>query len=171
MNDFMDFFNHKKEVNYFSIFELFEHAIKLVQMSSREKVEIVYNMQSDIEMFGYRSELIQVLLISINNSMDAFITSKTKKPKIELSAIRKEDYVYFTLEDNGGGIPDDILDKIYEPYFTSKPKTQGTGLGLYIMKIIIEKSMLGELSLENSEEGVICRFKIVNLISSEKLLV
>ena len=171
MNDFMDFFNHKKEVNYFSIFELFEHAIKLVQMSSREKVEIVYNMQSDIEMFGYRSELIQVLLISINNSMDAFITSKTKKPKIELSAIRKEDYVYFTLEDNGGGIPDNILDKIYEPYFTSKPKTQGTGLGLYIMKIIIEKSMLGELSLENSEEGVICRFKIVNLISSEKLLV
>ena len=171
MNDFMDFFNHKKEVNHFSIFELFEHAIKLVQMSSREKVEIVYNMQSDIEMFGYRSELIQVLLITINNSMDAFITSKTKRPKIELSAIRKEDYVYFTIEDNGGGIPANILDKIYEPYFTSKPKTQGTGLGLYIMKIIIEKSMLGELSLENSEEGVICRFKIVNLISSEKMLV
>ncbi len=171
MNDFMDFFNHKKEVNHFSVFELFEHAIKLVQMSSREKVEIVYNMQSDIEMFGYRSELIQVLLITINNSMDAFITSKTQNPKIELSAIRKEDYIYFTIEDNGGGIPANILDKIYEPYFTSKPKTQGTGLGLYIMKIIIEKSMLGELSLENSEEGVICRFKIVNLIASEKMLV
>ena len=171
MNDFMDFFNHKKEVNHFSVFELFEHAIKLIQMSTREKVEIVYNMPSDIEMAGYRSELLQVILIIINNSMDAFVTSETKRPKIVLSAIKEDDFIYFTIEDNGGGIPSHILDKIYEPYFTSKPKTQGTGLGLYIMKIIIEKSMLGEVSLENSEDGVICRFKIVNFISSGNLLV
>ena len=171
MNDFMDFFNHKKELNHFFISELFEHSIKLVQMSSREKVEILYDVDSKIEIAGYRSELVQVLLILINNAIDAFVTNETKSPKIEMSAIKKEDYIHFKIEDNGGGIPLSIIEKIYEPYFTSKPKTQGTGLGLYILKIIIEKSMLGEVSLENSEKGVVCNFKILNFISSEKMLI
>ncbi|MCK5853815.1 MAG: sensor histidine kinase [Sulfurovaceae bacterium] len=171
MNDFMDFFNDKKEINHFSIFELFEHAISLVQMSSRKKVDIVYDMQSDIEVSSYRSELLQVLLIIINNSMDAFESSETKNPRIELGVMKKDNYIYFSIEDNAGGIPLHIIDKIFEPYFTSKPKTQGTGLGLYIMKIIIEKSMLGEVSLENSEEGVICSFQITNFVSSRKVLI
>ncbi|HIM93733.1 MAG TPA: ATP-binding protein, partial [Campylobacterales bacterium] len=92
-------------------------------------------------------------------------------PKIDMSATKKDDYIYFRIEDNGGGIPIKIIDKIYEPYFTSKPKTQGTGLGLYILKIIIEKSMLGEVSLKNSKDGVVCNFKIRNLVLSEKLLI
>ncbi len=171
MNDFMDFFNHKKELNHFSVYELFEHAIKLVQMSSRTEVEMVYDMQSNINIVGYKSELVQVLLIIINNSIDAFETSKTPNPKIEMSAIKIDNYIHFTIEDNGGGIPLDILDKIYEPYFTSKPKTKGTGLGLYILKIIIEKSMLGEVSLENSKDGVVCKFKIIDFVLSEKKLV
>ena len=170
MNDFMDFFNHKKEVNHFWVSELFEHAVKLIQMSSREKIEIAYDIKNDIEVSSYRSELLQVLLIIINNSMDAFGTAGTSKAKIELAAIKKDEYVYFTIKDNAGGIPLHIIDKIFEPYFTSKPKTQGTGLGLYIMKIIIEKSMLGEVSLENSEEGIVCSFRITNFISSEKML-
>ena len=171
MNDFMDFFNHKKELNDFYVRELFEHAIKLVQMSSRTKVKMVYDRDSRIAMAGYKSELVQVLLIIINNSLDAFETSKTQNPKIEMSAIKIDNYIHFTIEDNGGGIPLTILDKIYEPYFTSKPKTKGTGLGLYILKIIIEKSMLGEVFLENSQEGVRCKFKILDFGVREEMLV
>ena len=166
MNDFMDFFNHKKELNHFAISELFQHAIKLVQMSSQNRVDILYDSQSDMEIIGYKSELLQVLLILINNSLDAFKTGNIENPKIEMSVLKKEDYIHFKIEDNGGGIPSAIIDKIYEPYFTSKPKTQGTGLGLYILKIIIEKSMFGEVSLMNSEDGVVCNFKIINFSSS-----
>lgn len=171
MNDFMDFFNPKKEINHFAITELFEHTINLVHMSSQNRVKIVYDIDNNIDMYGYRSELIQVLLILINNSIDAFVTSDIVNPKIDMSATKKDDYIYFRIEDNGGGIPIKIIDKIYEPYFTSKPKTQGTGLGLYILKIIIEKSMLGEVSLKNSKDGVVCNFKIRNLVLSEKLLI
>ena len=78
---------------------------------------------------------------------------------VEWACYKKEEKVYITIEDNGGGIADNILDKIFEPYFSTKDKKDGTGLGLYMSKTIIEEHCLGKLHAINKRDGAL--FEII----------
>ena len=159
IHDFMNFFDNTKMLESFSLSTIFEQSNKLVSISTGKVVSLNYNMQSNIEMVGYKSELIQALIIVINNSIEATQKEK-KKASIWVDATEIEGRVQITIEDNGGGINKEILEDIFMPYFTTKSETKGRGLGLYILKIIIEQSMHGRVALFNGKEGAVCKMTI-----------
>ena len=89
----------------------------------------------------------------IKNSQDAFIDKDVQDPKITLKTDKDNEHYFIIIEDNGGGISEDIMDKIFDPYFTTKTSRNGSGMGLYISRKIVEEHCLGKLSAENTKEG------------------
>ncbi|RUM70032.1 MAG: hypothetical protein DSZ07_03425 [Sulfurovum sp.] len=161
ISDFMNFFKHDKSVNYFYISDAINRAIKLLSLSHKKNsIEIIVEIEENIELYSYQSELIQALLILMNNSMDAIRINEIEKPKIIIDSKRDNEHIIITIEDNAGGIPIGIIDKIYNPYFTTKHESKGIGLGLYILVMLIEKSMQGFVNIENLNEGVISTLSI-----------
>jgi len=151
INDFMNFFNTTKEVETFEIKDVISESIRIVKSSSFQKVEIVQNVE-EIMLQGHKSELIQAILIVINNAIDAY--SGSEMAKIIISVKEQEgDEVVLTFKDNGDGVSDEVLRHMFEPYYTTKHKSQGTGLGLYILKMIIENGMGGKAYIKNDEKG------------------
>lgn len=98
-------------------------------------------------------ELSQVIINIVNNAKDILLEKKEKNPWIKMSLQNRDNWAFIIIEDNGGGIPEDIIDKIFEPYFTTKHKSMGTGLGLYMSYKIIVESLKGKLYVQNSENG------------------
>ena len=157
--DFMNFFNHNKGVESFYLSEVLSQSRKLAFISVGENVLFYNNINENIQMIGYKSELIQALLIVINNAVDA--CSKEQIPaKIVIRTSVMDEHIRIIIEDNGGGIPEEILEDIYTPYFTTKHESKGTGLGLYILKMIIEQSMQGRVDIVNGDEGAVCKMLI-----------
>jgi len=162
INDFMNFFNTTKEVETFEIKDIIFEAIRIVESSSFEKVKIVYNLE-DITLQGHKSELIQAILIVINNAIDAY--SGTEVAKIIIGVKEQEDnVVILTFKDNGDGVSDEVLRHMFEPYYTTKHKSQGTGLGLYILKMIIENGMGGKAYIKNDVEGATFTLEIPKVL-------
>ena len=165
INDFINFFNHEKEQEFFVISDVLKHAKRLILISRKEKMKIS-SFSDVIKMKGYPSELLQGLLIVINNAIDAG-SMKNKKILVDIKVTRLNDkYLSLSIEDNGGGISPEILKNIFNPYFTTKHEFKGTGLGLYILKMIIEESMHGKVRVYNKNLGVICEMIIPIKVSS-----
>ena len=156
IDDFRNFFSPTKEKEYFVISDAIKESIKFVKDSYIDSgVELIDRMQDrDTQMCSYKNELMQVIMILLNNSRDAVIGNKIGKPQVVVDLIHRDEKIEIRVQDNGGGIEDDIMDRIFEPYFTTKFKSDGTGVGLYMSKMIIEDSIGGELILENYEDGV-----------------
>ena len=102
-----------------------------------------------------------MILNLISNAKDILVERKIKEPKIYLTIDSKGMQSIVTIKDNAGGIKEEKLELIFDPYYSTKDSSKGTGLGLYISKLIIERNMGGELSVENDDEGAV--FKIVVL--------
>jgi signal transduction histidine kinase len=94
-----------------------------------------------------------VLLNIINNARDVLIEKQIVNPCIKITAYEKDEYVVLYIEDNGGGITVEPKGKIFEPYFTTKSDSDGTGIGLYMSKIIVDKNMKGKLTVRNTQDG------------------
>jgi C4-dicarboxylate-specific signal transduction histidine kinase len=105
----------------------------------------------------FSNELKQVILNLIKNAEDVLSETNLKHKKINIKIYKKENII-FEIEDNGGGIKEDISDKIFEPYFSTKDKN-GTGIGLYMSNMIVQKHLNGELIFQNTDNGVL--FKII----------
>ena len=108
-------------------------------------------LQVHIYIYVLQSEYQQVILNILNNAKDALIENKIQNPKIEIILEGKK----ISINDNAGGIPKNVIDRIFEPYFTTKEQGKGTGMGLYMSKMIIEKNMNGELTVENTTSGAL----------------
>ena len=156
IDDFRGFFKSNKVKRKTDFEQVYNSVFRIVE-SSLESNKIMINVDiSKIEEFTtYDNELKQVLLNLIKNSEDAFIDNKTQNRQIDIKIENK----IFMISDNAGGIPSKILDKIFEPYFSTKLKKDGTGLGLYMSKMIVEEHCHGRLSVENKENGA--SFKII----------
>ena len=120
----------------------------------------IVRVKMNYEIYGYRREFAQVLLNLMSNAKDALIQREIKNPTINLEVDYIDTYAIVTIKDNAGGVENEYIDLIFEPYFTTKSSLQGTGLGLYMSKMIIEKNMGGELSVENVDDGAIFKVKI-----------
>ena len=153
INDFMNFFNSKKKIEKFWISEIITESIRITNMSSSKKIKIESNIE-EIKLKSYKSELIQALLIVINNGIDAYSGDEMAKITIEVKK-SSENLVEINIKDNGDGISDEVLLHLFEPYYTTKHKSQGTGLGLYILKMIIENGMGGRASIQNHTSGTV----------------
>jgi len=122
--------------------------------------DIVHNPDCDYnqtKVFGYRSEFRQAILNIINNSIDAISilreNDKAKEGLISVDVSGGEDFIHICITDTGGGIPEEIRESIFNPYFSTKKEGQGTGLGLYISKVIVNKHLKGEISHANKGNG------------------
>ncbi len=155
INDFADFFSTNKNKETFYISDVIHQAEQLTGIASQGNVDIVYRTGEEIKIVGYKSELIQSILVVLNNAIQACQKnlSEIGQGKIMIDTKIIEDQLLISIEDNGGGIEPKDLAKIFDPYFTTKK--QGTGLGLYILKLIIEDSMNGRVALRNGREGAI----------------
>jgi PAS domain S-box-containing protein len=161
IEDFRNFFNPTKEKDNFLISDIINEVLSilegsLVKADVRTKVKIGKKLAA----YGYKNELSQAVLNIINNAKDAFDKKENKQRLITIDALKRKDFIHINIADNAGGINDDILDKIFEPYFTTKYASLGTGLGLYIVKIIVESSMKGEVSVKNINGGANFEIKI-----------
>ena len=147
IEDFKEFLSPDKKIDIFSTNDVIQEAISLFQEQLRvHNIKIILEIDNNLKAIGYKNQLAQVLMNLIKNSKDAFDEIDIKEKYIKISTSSDEDYVYIYVEDNAGGINKEIINKIFEPYFTTK-KT-GTGIGLYISKMLIE-DMKGELYVQS----------------------
>ncbi|MEA1914140.1 MAG: HAMP domain-containing sensor histidine kinase [Campylobacterota bacterium] len=122
---------------------------------SQYEIDIAFDTHKEYKTIGYPNELGQAILNIVNNAKDVLIENEVQNKKVEI--VLNENHII--IKDNAGGIPKDIIDKIYDPYFSTKEEKNGTGLGLYMTKLIIEDHMGGKLSVSNDKDGAV--FKIV----------
>ena len=162
INDFTDFFSKNKKSESFYMRDIIKQAEDLTVISSHKNIEITYTEKDDIKVVGYSSELIQSLLILLNNAIYACQKNldNINQGKIMIKAYKEKDDVFISVEDNGGGIDKKNIKKIFDPYFTTKDKENGTGLGLYILRLIVEDSMYGKIFVRNEKEGAVFTIRI-----------
>lgn len=159
IDDFRNFLDPNQKMDYFPPCKLIKETLKILDAQFKSK-NISYNIhskQKDIKFFGLENELKQVLLVLLNNSQDAL--SEKNGGNIDISVSSYDGNVSLKVCDNGGGIDNSIIHQIFEPYFTTKFKSQGTGIGLYIAKNIIETRMKGSITVQNTDDG--CCFSII----------
>ena len=126
-------------------------TIDLLQANFVEKnIKIIDNIQ-DVKVNGYETELIQVLINILNNAKDALESFENENRLIFIDINKKNKKAFIEIKDNAGGIDPLILEKIFEPYFTTKHQTQGTGIGLYMCQEILFKHMNGNINISNCE--------------------
>lgn len=160
IEDFTNFFNPLKEKKSFEIKDVINEVLTILRkVIEQEEIKIKVDVPINYKVLGVSNELAQVLINLIQNSKDAFRQNEIKDKNIFISLKEKKNLnkksVILEIEDNAGGIKEENLDSIFEPYFTTKHKSQGTGLGLFMSKMIIEKSLEGTLSHRNSKNGSI----------------
>ncbi len=154
INDFKSFFDKDKVKDDFNLKDIVNSSLAIIKGSlSHNAIKQQLSLEDDVVLHGYPSELQQVLLVLINNAKDVLVSREIQNPMISITLAKNDDRVEITVCDNAGGIDEDIIEKVFEPYFTTKHKSQGTGLGLYISKMIIEDGASGKLSVENKEDG------------------
>jgi two-component system CheB/CheR fusion protein len=165
INDFMSFYKPDKEKRLFSLYESIANASKIIaaQLGSY-KITLLIHVDEAIVIYGCAGEFQQVILNLLTNAKDAFISQEATQRKIIISAKAEDEQVIIHFEDNAGGIDEAILPKIFEPYFTTKVHSGGTGIGLYMSSMIIKQTFKGTLEVNNicNESKILgARFTIV----------
>ncbi|MEF3191569.1 MAG: PAS domain-containing protein [Campylobacterales bacterium] len=156
IDDFRNFFRPDKKIHPFGVKSATEDAIRLVaKQFASHGIEI--NVSGDEVMVnGYPNEYKQVVLNLLTNARDAIcdkLEESSDKRRIEVVVKSIEGAAIMTVRDYAGGIPEEIITKIFEPYFTTKPENKGTGIGLYMSRMIIEENMGGKLEVHNEADG------------------
>jgi len=136
---------------------------------SHSNVDVDLRIQESCMVYSYPAELIQAVVSILNNSKDALNDFQESNKKITIRTFTKNDTINIQINDNGGGIKPLILGRIFEPYFTTKHKSQGSGLGLYIAKTVIENSLQGQLSVQNNYQGAVFTITLSLCINNKKL--
>jgi len=162
-DDFRNFFNPNKSKELAVLTTPIENALNIVKHSMQKNgIKVSTDFHAHTEFMMYPNEVAQVLLNLLKNSEDNFKEKKTHEPKIIIATLLREECAIIRIYDNGGGIPTKIAKHIFEPYFSTKSDKLGTGLGLYMSKMIMEKHHNGTLSMQNQNKGVTfeLRFKL-----------
>lgn len=154
IEDFTNFFKPQKNKKIFLIKSAINETLKILsRVIEDEKIAIKIEISTNLEIFGIKNELIQVVLNLVQNSKDAFNQHNIENKEIIIKTYKDDKYIFLEFIDNALGIEEKLIEKIYEPYFTTKHKSSGTGLGLFISKIIIENSFEGEILYEKLGNG------------------
>ncbi len=161
IDDFREFFAPNRDKELFCIEDILKEALKLQSASIKHNnISLNLEIQHCLKVYGYKNEFAQVILNIINNAKDAFIERDIKNRKIWIKTIKIDNYINISISDNAGGIDEKNIDSIFEPYFTTKFKSMGTGIGLYMSKVIIQKHMNGTISVKNIKDGAQFTIKI-----------
>jgi len=153
IDDFRNFIKGDSKPVRFDLKNDTDSFIKLVDATiKRNNITIILDLEENIHIQGYPNELIQCFMNIFNNAKDALVENNDEDDRfIFISQIINENNVIIEFKDNAGGIPEDIIDKVFEPYFTTKHKSQGTGLGLHMSYNLVTNGMKGTLEVKNDE--------------------
>jgi len=159
IDDFRDFFKPEKVKTDFCINRVVFHVIDILKPAFEiNNIDIKFEEEAEFNIVGYPNELGQAILNIISNAKDALLDNKVEGGKINIILEQVDNSIVLSIGDNAGGISDEIIAKIFDPYFSTKLEKNGTGLGLYMTKMIIEEHIGGVLSVKNDDNGAI--FKI-----------
>ncbi|MCK5110607.1 MAG: hybrid sensor histidine kinase/response regulator [Arcobacteraceae bacterium] len=151
IDDFRDFFNPNKKEELFNLKDSFYRATELLSSKFKNReIETIENID-DVEMMGLTNDLVQVFMNILNNAKDALEEVKDKKRLIFVEINKDKNNINILIKDSGGGIPDNIIDKIFESHFTTKENKDGTGIGLYMTQQIIKDHLKGKIDACNVE--------------------
>jgi len=162
IDDFRNFFKTDKIKSDFSILSCLQKPLDILKPQLDEAHVSLDIKGDDFIVHDLQSEFQQVILNIINNARDALVEKKINNAKITVETYVKDSSGFVFIEDNAGGIPNEIIDRVFEPYFTTKEQGKGTGIGLYMSKMIVV-NMQGNITVSNTKEGA--RFEIeLNII-------
>jgi signal transduction histidine kinase len=155
IDDFQTYFRPDKEISSININELVEKSLAFVEPRLKKtEIDIKFFAQNRIVVQTYANEVVQVLLNIINNAVDELIAREIKYPKLTINIFNREKEVAISIADNAGGIKEENLESIFEPYFSTKGKN-GTGLGLYMSQMIMQKQFHTKIDVKSTKYGSI----------------
>ncbi len=161
IDDFRNFFKSDKQKTNTTLENIVSNSINIVRNSlegNNIKLTVDFDCYESINVFA--SEVNQVILNLIKNAEDAILENEVSNGEIKIFTSCEDEFCYIEISDNGGGIPANIMEKVFDPYFSTKKSKEGTGLGLYMSKIIINDHCKGQLSIKNNSEGAVFTVKI-----------
>ena len=164
IDDFRNFFTIDKVKEDFGIKEKITETTNMI-IGQLKNNDIALEVHGDsFVVNGYPNEFKQVILNIVSNAKDALVENSINNAVISINTQKLEETGIISIKDNAGGIPQDVINRVFEPYFTTKEQGKGTGLGLYMSKMIIEDNMNGVLKVQNTKDGAefILELKLVN---------
>jgi two-component system, NarL family, sensor histidine kinase EvgS len=161
IDDFRNFFKSDNEKVDSKIEDIIEKAINIIKTSFEAKdINLITNYKFNENISMYTTEIQQVILILLKNAEDALVENEIKNKTIEIITYKENDFAIIEIQDNAGGIASDIIYKIFDPYFSTKKAKEGTGIGLYMSKMIIKDHCKGEITASNNQDGAIFKIKL-----------
>ena len=164
INDFRNFFKQNKEKRKISLHTVANDSLNIIKLSLESKnINIIKDFKNRDELNTYPNELRQVILNIIKNAEDILVEKTSGNKWIKLKTYKENGSHILEISDNGSGINENIIYKIFEPYYSTKKHKDGTGLGLYMSKTIIEDHCKGTLSVSNNEFGAVFKITLKDL--------
>jgi len=160
IDDFQTYFRPNKELTNIRADELLQKVVSFVEPRLKKySIELDFKISEAITLNTYANEIVQVLLNIMNNAIDELIERKIKNPKIVLEITTKPQSVIIAISDNAGGIAEENINTVFEPYFSTKGKN-GTGLGLYMSQMIMQKQFHTKIEVLSSNEGATFKVEV-----------
>jgi len=161
IDDFRDFFKKDKKKILVSIETVIEDTKKLMNKSiENNNIELTTEYYHTKKIKTFPNEILQILINLIKNAKEILVEKKDRNKYINIYTTEDDDYLYIDVKDNGGGVKEENIHKVFQPYFTTKDEHNGTGLGLYMSKTVAQKHLQGDLSLKNYPDGAIFTLSI-----------
>ncbi len=170
IDDFRNFFRPNKLPQHFSFNDIKNEILTIMGKSfENHNIEVVFSGEMNISVQTYKNELLQVFLNIFSNSRDAFEEQNAEESTIICNCEDRDEKILFLIKDNAGGIPESIITRIFEPYFSTKGEKNGTGLGLYMSSIIIEKHLKGNIRVCSNDGVTTFAIQIPKVLHEEVL--
>ncbi|HZF71209.1 sensor histidine kinase [Sulfuricurvum sp.] len=156
IDDFRNFFKPNRNKELFDVSTQLNTVLLMMSASFEDnRIQTELDLESDLKVNGFANEFSQVLLNILNNAKEALIETQKDHRLIRIRGYKKAALLCLEISDNAGGISEKVIDKIFDPYFTTKEEGKGTGIGLYMSKVIVETNMHGQLSVRNDSDGAV----------------
>jgi len=160
INDFKDYFKPNKKKTLTNISQLVNKSLYFLKMEmSNIGIKYQQEIPENLEIYTYKNELLQSLINVIKNSLDAFKKNSSTNKYININVISNKKYICLNIEDNAGGIKTEIIDHVFEPYFSTKGKN-GTGLGLYMCYTIIKEHLDGDIRIFSQDVNTLVKITL-----------
>jgi len=161
IDDFRNFFRPNKLPQNITLREISNDLLTMLGKNYKNfGINMTFEGEVDTPFVTYKNELMQVFLNILTNAKDAFDERHIQEPFIHFRTSHNEDIITFSIQDNAGGIAVEIIDKVFDPYFSTKEEKNGTGLGLYMSAIIIEKHLNGSIHVSSDTDGTVFTLSI-----------
>jgi PAS domain S-box-containing protein len=161
IDDFRNFFREDKQKSVFTVSDAVHNTLEFVSAAlTNHSIQIELEDDKHVTATGYQNEYAQVLLNILSNSREASIERHIPNPRIQIRITSENSHSVVYIRDNCGGITEEVMPKIFDPYFTTRSPDKGTGIGLYMSKVIIEQNMNGRLTASHTDGGVEFRIEV-----------